>query len=322
MKALVLIGGFGTRLRPVTYEVPKQLIPIAGKPLLYHVLDLLPPEVDSAVFATGYKADVIDRYVREHPLKCAVETVVEAEPLGTGGGLKNAGGSMSDPFLLVNSDVISAVDVGAMIARHRERKAFATMYLTEVEDPEPYGVAALGPEDRIERFVEKPKAAEAPSRWINAGLTVWNREVVDLIPAGRAVSLEKEVMPGLLSRGVYGFKDRGFWEDAGTPARLLHAQRLLFDAGRAPPDRNPTTAPNVAIGEGSTVEGARLGPYVTLGRSVTIEPGARVSDSVVMDGATIGRGASVSGSIIGPGWRVEPGSAVQDAVLARAGPPG
>ncbi|MGB6443142.1 MAG: NDP-sugar synthase, partial [Thermoplasmata archaeon] len=229
MKALVLIGGFGTRLRPVTYAVPKQLIPLAGKPMLYHVLDLLPDDVEEVVLATGYKADVIDAYVRAHPLRWPVRTVFEAQPLGTAGGMRNAGDAMSDPFFLMNSDVIASADPRALRATHEARGGVGTMGLFEVEDPKPYGVAALGADDRITAFVEKPDTKDAPSRWINAGISIWRREVLDPIPRGREVSFEREVLPDLLPRGVYGFRLTRYWEDAGTPDRLLHAQRLLFD---------------------------------------------------------------------------------------------
>lgn len=323
MRALVLIGGFGTRLRPITYEVPKQLVPIAGKPLLYHCLDLLPKEVDGVTFATGYKSEVIARYVREHPLRFPIETVPEAEPLGTGGGMKNAGARLSDPFVLMNSDVVSQVDVAALIAAHRARSAFGTMYLTEVSDTRPYGVAALDSADRIARFVEKPEPAEAPSHWINAGIAVWDRDVLAAIPAGRPVSFEREVVPGLLDRGVFGFCDRGYWEDAGTPERMLRAQRLLFDAGRAPAPPAPDgTASDhrVAFGQDDRVLGGRVGPYVTLGDRVVIEAEAQVEDAIIMDGAVIERGARVFSSLIGPGTIVAAGREVRHAVLSAGSP--
>jgi len=318
VKAIVLIGGFGTRLRPITYSVPKQLIPIAGRPMLYHVLDLLPPEVDEAVLATGYKADVIAAYLAAHPPRVAVRCVAEAEPLGTGGGMKNVAAGMSDPFLLLNSDVIAAIDVPAVLAFHRARPRIGTMTLAEVDDTSPYGVAALDPDDRITRFVEKPPTAEAPSHWINAGLSVWSREVLEAIPTGRAVSFESEVLPHWLERGIYGFRLGGFWEDAGTPVRLLRAQRLLFDAGRGgkallPPGslgRGP-----VAAGSGVRAMGASFGPYVTLGDSVVVEPGAHVENSVVMEGAAIGSGASVTGSLIGPGARIAAGHRLDGAIV-------
>ncbi len=322
MKALVLIGGFGTRLRPVTYSVPKQLIPLAGKPMLYHVLDLLPPDVEEVALATGYKSDLIEAYVRAHPPRWPVTTVPEAEPLGTGGGMKNAGGGMSDPFYLLNSDVIASVDLGALAARQAGHGGLGTMTLTEVEDPRPYGVAALDEHDRITAFVEKPEPARAPSRWINAGISVWHREVLDAIPGGRPASFEQEVLPQLLERGVYGFRYTGFWDDAGTPARLLRSQQLLFDAGRWGKGTVPSgtfgTGP-VALMPGATVRGASFGKYVTVGANAVVEAGAYVENSVLMEGVQVDRDATVVGSILGPKARVHPGHRVTGQVLAEHG---
>ena len=318
MKALVLVGGFGTRLRPITYEIPKQLIPIAGKPMLYHVLDLLPEGTEEAVLASGYKAEVLARYLSAHPPPVPVRCVPEATPLGTGGGMRNAGESMTDPFFLMNSDVIADIDVPAVVQLHQDRGGVGVMTLSEVEDPEPYGVAALGTDDRIERFVEKPKRADAPSRWINAGLSLWRRDVLEAIPRGRPVSFETEVVPLLLPRRIYGFRSPGFWEDAGTPQRLLHAQRLLFDGGRGGPGGVPEGASGigpVAWSPSARAAGARFGPYVHLGGHVLVERGAQVEDSVLMDGVTVGRNAVVAHSVLGPNVSVAPGEHVENLVL-------
>ncbi len=323
MKALALIGGFGTRLRPVTYVVPKQLIPLAGKPMLYHVLDLLPDDVEEVVLATGYMADAIDGYVRSHPPRWPIRTVRESEPLGTGGGMKNAAAGMSDPFYLLNSDVIAAADLGSMARRHRASGGVGTMALARVDDTRPYGVAALGDGDRITAFVEKPEPSDAPSHWINAGLSIWGRSVLDRIPPSRAVSFEREIVPGLLAEGVFGFRLAGYWDDAGTRERLLRAQRLLFDGGRGGDGRLPAGSTGdgpVAAMEGSSAAGASFGKYVTLGPRARVEPGARVEDSVVMDGAVVERGAHVVGSLVGPGVRVAAGSRVESAVLADGAP--
>jgi len=318
MKALILIGGFGTRLRPVTYALPKQLIPIAGKPMLYHVLDLLPDDLEEVVLATGYKAEEIAAYVAAHPTRWRVRTVPEAQPLGTGGGMKNAGDAMSDPFFLLNSDVIASADLTAFLASHVARGGVGTMGLFEVDNTKPYGVAALGADDRITAFVEKPEPKDAPSRWINAGIAVWDRSVLDAIPAGRPVSFEQEVMQGLLARGVYGFKLSGYWEDAGTPERLLHAQQLLFDDGRGGrggvPDGSEGSGP-VAVMDGATAPGASFGRYVTLGPGATVERKAHVENSVLMDGAVVEEEARVIGCVLGPRSRVRVGRRVEGLVL-------
>ncbi len=318
MKALVLIGGFGTRLRPITYAVPKQLIPLAGKPMLYHVLDLLPRDVDEVVLATGYKADEVDRFVRAHPPPFPVRTVAEAEPLGTGGGMKHAGGGLGETFYLLNSDVIASADLAALGATHRRSPRLGTMALAEVDDTRPYGVAALAEDDRITAFVEKPPPERAPSHWINAGLAVWSRRVLDRIPGGRAVSFEQEIVPGLLAEGVYGFRLRGFWDDAGTRERLLRSQRFLFEAGRAGDRHRPpgSSGPGpIAAAPDATADGATFGGPVTLGRGVEVGSGAHLDDCVVMDGARVGRGARVVRSIVGPGAIVDDGRQVVDELV-------
>jgi mannose-1-phosphate guanylyltransferase len=318
MKALMLIGGFGTRLRPITYTLPKQLIPLAGKPMLFHVLDLLPNDVEEVVLATGYKADVIDAFVRAHPPKFPVRTVPEAEPLGTGGGMKNAGDEMSDPFFLLNSDVIARVDLVEMARQHAAHGGIGTMGLAEVDDTRPYGVAALDENDRIHAFVEKPEPADAPSRWINAGFAVWNRAVLDAIPPGRQVSFEREVVPGLLDRGVYGFRMAGYFDDAGTPERLLRSQRLLFDDGRGGKGTLPSGTFGrgpVALMAGAQAKGASFGPYVTLGPGAIVEAGAHVENSILLDAVHVEKDATVSGSVLGPKVRVRSGHRVAGQVL-------
>jgi mannose-1-phosphate guanylyltransferase len=318
VKALVLIGGFGTRLRPITYTIPKQLVPLAGKPLLYHVFDLIPPDVEEVVLATGYMSDAIDGYVRQHPPAWPVRTVPESEPLGTGGGMKNASVGMSDPFYLLNSDVIAAVDLPGLLALHRQRGGVGAMALAQVDDTRPYGVAALGEGDRITEFVEKPEPDIAPSHWINAGLAVWSRDALEAIPAGRAVSFEREVVGGLLSRGVYGFRLAKYWDDAGTPERMLHSQRLLFDDGRGGTGGVPPGAFGagpVACGVNVRAKGASFGRYVTLAEDVHVEALAHVENSIVMEGSVIEKEAVVTGSILGPNVRVKAGHRVAHQTL-------
>jgi mannose-1-phosphate guanylyltransferase len=322
MKAIALVGGLGTRLRPITYDLPKQLIPIAGRAILYRALDLLPDDVEEVVLATGYKADQIAAYVRDHPYRLPVRTVPEAEPLGTGGGMRNVADGMSDPFYLLNSDVIAGAPAAEVLRVHRLRGGIGALLLARVEETQSFGVAALGDDDRITRFVEKPEPEEAPSQWINAGVAVWRREVLDRIPVGRAVSFEREILPGLLDRGVYGARLEGYWQDAGTPERVLHAQRLLFEAGHGVGVGLPAGATGtgpVSVGPGVTAVGASFGPLVTLGAGVVVGDGARVSNSIVMEGARIDPGATVIGSILGPRAHVAAGHRVADQILGRSG---
>ncbi|MDE1820023.1 MAG: NDP-sugar synthase [Euryarchaeota archaeon] len=326
VSAVVLVGGFGTRLRPVTYAVPKQLIPLAGQPTLFHAMDMLPSAVSRISLACGYKADAFEAYLQRHPYRLPVRVVREATPLGTGGGLKNGADGATDPFVLVNGDVICGLDMDPMLEFHREHGGMGTMSFFEVEDPSPYGVAVWDDDRRITKFVEKPPKESAPSRWINAGASIWSTSVLDHIPGGREVSLEREVLPKLLDRGVYGFAFRGWWEDAGTPARLLHAQRLLFDHPRtgrfAPKSHLPgaRVVPPVASGRDSEAQGATVGRYVTLGDRVRIGPGATVEDSILMDGAEVGQGATVRRCVLGPGYHVAPRSDLADQCLANEGP--
>ena len=324
MKALLLVGGFGTRLRPITYAVPKQLFPLAGKALLYHVMDMLPSDTEEVVLAAGYKVEELQAYVDTHPARFPTRCVAEAEPLGTGGGLKNASRGISDPFLFLNSDVVTNIDINAMVAFHQAKRAFGTIAMSAVQDTRPYGVAGFDTDDRITRFVEKPEPSDAPSQWINAGIAIWDRAVLDRIPSGRAVSFEREVIPTVLSRGVYGFKWTGYWEDAGTPARVLRSQQLLFDDHRGTGSSLPRGSKGrgpVAAASDVRAQGAKFGPYVTLDSGVRVDAGAYVENSILMAGAHVGPEARVIGTIVGPGIRVERGRHVEKVVLGASPAP-
>jgi mannose-1-phosphate guanylyltransferase len=320
-KAVVLTGGLGTRLRPVTFGVPKQLIPVAGKPVLLHTLDLLPEDVEEVVLAAGYKGGMLESYLRSNPYRLPTRVVIEDERklLGTGGAMKNAARHLSDPFFFLYADTIASVPLEGLLRRHQETRASGVMALYEVEDTRPYGVAALGPGDRITSFIEKPAPEQAPSRWINAGFAIWRREVLDGIPVGREVSFEREILPQLLGSGVYGLRFSGYFVDGGTLAGVLAAQRVLFDAGRGGSGRLPPGATGdgpVATMDGATARGATLGKYVTLGSNARVAPGAHVENSVVMENAVVERGARVTGSLLGPGVTIPAGARIDGVVLA------
>jgi len=308
MDAVLLAGGYGTRLRPLTYTRPKPLLPVAGRPMLEWVLDRLPPEVSRVVVAVNWKAQALGTYLQERPRKRGqpfdVVVVREEEPLGTAGAVKNCETHLrSDDVLVLNADIVSAMDLGALARAHRTHGGAATISLKEVEPAdvvhygvvEPAGPAAPDGAIPVKAFVEKPKTPEAaPSRLINAGAVILRRDVLSLVPPGRLVSLETEVFPQILSRGFWGLPFTGHWVDVGDPVRLRAASRILdpkFTLGpesRVAPDATVTDTlggAQVYVGPGATVDGC------VLGDRVTIRGGIHLKDCVVGDGETVSEDA-------------------------------
>lgn len=307
MLAVVLAGGFGTRLRPLTYTTPKPLLPVANKPLLEHTLDALPREVEEVVVATGYKAELVEEHFRQHPPRQRVQVVTEDRPLGTGGAIGHAvrrAGGARGTFLVRNADLVDTLDLAAMVAFHRREHGLATISLWRVEDPSPFGVASLRG-SRIEFFVEKPRREEAPSDLINAGTYVLEPEVLDYIPEQHEgeFSIERTVFPELLDtpRGMYGFQFQGHWVDCGRPDTYLEAHRLLL-------------RPGATLARGARC-GAQVKGFACLGPQAAAEPGSALEDSVLLAGARVERGATLVRSLLGVGARVARGARVEDAVL-------
>ncbi|EQD76155.1 Nucleotidyl transferase [mine drainage metagenome] len=322
MKAIALVGGLGTRLRPITYDLPKQLIPLAGRSMLYRALDVLPDDLEEVVLATGYKSEQIAAYVHEHSYRLPIRTVPETQPLGTGGGMRNVADGMSDPFFVINSDIVSEASAAEVLRVHEQRNGIGALLLARVEETQTFGVAALGENDRITQFVEKPAPGEAPSPWINAGISVWRREVLDRIPTGREVSFEREILPGLLERGVYGARLRATGRTrarrnvcctpSGSSSKPAKGVEVHLPSGAS------GTGP-VSVGPGARAVGATFGPLVTLGAGVVVGEEARISNSILMDGARIDSAATVVGSILGPRAHVGAGHRVADQVLGAGG---
>ncbi len=281
MDALLLAGGFGTRLRPLTYTRPKPLVPVAGRPMVDLVLDRLPPEVDRVVVAVNWLADKLEAHFDAKRDERSYVVVREGEPLGTAGAVLNCADHLeSREFFVLNGDIVSDMDLGALLARHREAGAATTLSLKEVarEDVIHYGVARMDEADprRIVAFVEKPATPEAaPSRLINAGAYVLDHSVLDLIEPGRLVSMEKEIFPLLLPRGLYGLPFDGFWIDVGDPARLLAASRHVG----GPMDS--------IIGHNCTIPADAALHDCVLGDDIILRPGARLDRCVVGDGETV-----------------------------------
>ncbi len=321
MKALLLAGGFGTRLRPLTFTRPKHLLPIANKPHVEHVFDLLIRHgIDEMVLLTSYLADAFSEVIasaRDRGLH--VEVTHEPEPLDTAGAIKNAetliGGQT---FFVFNGDVLTDVDLTQVLDFHRTREARATIVLTPVPDPSAYGVVPTDERGRVLGFIEKPPPGEAPTNLINAGIYIFEPAVLDRIPAGRPWSAERALFPELVASGdgLFAIAPEGYWMDIGTPQKYLAANmdalagRFVTSANGGPPD-----------GATMAAEGARVDPdanVVTtcLGRGARVESGATVEASVLLPGAVVGRGATVIRSILGEGARVAPGGRAVDATVA------
>src|SRR2546428_7841512 len=230
MQAVVIAGGLGTRLRPLTFNRPKALVPLLNKPQILHILERLPSSVDEVFVAVNYMYDRVREFFQEADAGRSVEVVEEATPLGTGGAVKNVASRIGGTFAVYNRDVIYYLDLSRLLAFHRKRGALATIALHEVPDPSAFGVVAMDG-SRVTRFVEKPAPGEAPSRLVNAGRNILEPEVLDGLAAGREVSMEREVFPALASKGLHGFPFEGYWGDAGTLEGYLAATGMLLANG-------------------------------------------------------------------------------------------
>ena len=307
MKAFILAGGEGTRLRPLTYTTPKSLLPICNRPFLEHQLRLMRSHgIDEALLLTGYLADAFGPFVERMAGEgIRLEVVREAEPLGTAGAVRNVLDRMDGTTIVFNGDVLTDLDLGALIGTHQAARAVATLTLTPVEDASAYGLVPLDEAGRVKGFVEKPPPDVAKKGGlINAGTYVLEPSVFDDVPAGEMWSFERQVFPSLVERGepVYGFPSDAYWLDIGTPERYLQAHWDVL-AGRA------KTAEPVGERRGELLldEGARaadgiIGPAV-LGLGAAIEPGAVAERVILLEGAVVESGAAVRDAIVGPGGR-------------------
>jgi mannose-1-phosphate guanylyltransferase len=316
MQALVLAGGEGTRLRPLTQTVPKPVMPLAGRPFLTFMLDWLRGHgVDDVLLSCGFLAHAVEDVLGEEHEGMRLRYVHEDEPLGTAGPVRLAAdeGMLDDRFLVLNGDVLTDMNLTAEIARHEQTGAAGTLALIEVDDVSSFGVVPTNDAGEVLEFREK-SPGPAPTNRINAGAYVLERSVVDLIPAGRSVSFELEVFPQLVGNGLYGWDADGYWIDIGTPERYLEATWDLL-AGRATstlPERDETGS---LVYEGSLTSGAHIGPQAVLGRHCSVGPDAAIERSVLHDRVVVGSDAVIRESIVGAGARVGEGVRMQDAVI-------
>ena len=316
--AVVLVGGQGTRLRPLTLSAPKPMLPTAGLPFLTHLLSRIADAgIEHVVLGTSYKAGVFESEFGDgSKLGLQIEYVTEAEPLGTGGGIANVASTLRhDTAMVFNGDVLSGADLGALLESHERHSADVTLHLVRVGDPRAFGCVPTDADDVVTAFLEKTQ--DPPTDQINAGCYVFRREVIDRIPKGRPVSVEREVFPTLLSDGlkVCGYVDATYWRDMGTPEDFVRGSADLV-RGIAPSPALRGERGEKLVHDGAAVSpGALLIGGTVVGRGAEIGPGVRLDGAVIFDGARIEAGSVVERSIIGFGVRIGPRALIRDGVI-------
>jgi mannose-1-phosphate guanylyltransferase len=318
MKAVVLVGGEGTRLRPLTETVPKPLLPLMDRASLDHVLDHLARHgVHEVVLSSSYLESTFHAFIEARHGDPAISWITESEPLGTGGAIVNSLERLDDdePFFALNGDILTDLDLTGMLAFHRERGSAATIALTHVEDARPFGLVPTEPDGRVVEFREKP--TELVPGDINAGTYVLEPSALRAWPVGENVSIERQIFPSLIDEGrpLYGFVSDAYWLDLGTPEKYLQAHFDILEGRLRGEPRFP--APSVAPTAEVDLR-AHLGRWVVVGEGASIGPDAQVDDSVLHAGAVVEAGARVVGSILGPRARVGAGATVVSSALAEA----
>jgi mannose-1-phosphate guanylyltransferase len=320
MQALVLAGGEGTRLRPLTHTVPKPVMPLAGRPFLTFMLDWLRThDVDDVLLSCGFLAHAVEEVLGEEHDSMRLRYVHEDEPLGTAGPVRLAAdeGLLADRVLILNGDVLTDMDLTAQLAFHDEKNASATLALIAVEDTASYGVVPTRDDGAVEEFLEK-SPGPAPTNRINAGAYVIGRDVLDLIPGGRAVSFEREVFPQLVGNGLYGFMSEGYWIDIGTPERYLEATYDLL-SGRVKSALPPRDETGSLIYEPALVAGAHIGPQTVLGPHCSVGAESAVERSVLHERVMVGSGCTIREAVLGDGAHVGDGAEIHTGAMLGSG---
>ncbi len=333
MKAVILVGGQGTRLRPLTLCVPKPMVPLANKPFVSYVLEHLQQNgIDEVIFSMGYLPDGIKSYFGDgSSLGIKLIYAVEDHPLGTAGAVKNVEKYIQDgDFLVLNGDILTDLDLRALMEFHREKNASGTIALTPVDDPTAYGLVRTGAEGEVLGFLEKPSWDQIDTNLINAGTYVLQAEVLDMIPAGVEYSFERGVFPRLVGKDLYGFGSNAYWMDIGTPEKYLQAHYDILEKNvstavslcldedfvcveeEARLEAGAKLVPPVMIGGGSVIKaGARVGRMAVIGPGCVVGSGSVVEESVIQADSTLEENVTVRRSIVARGARIGPGAVVR-----------
>jgi mannose-1-phosphate guanylyltransferase len=316
VQALILAGGEGTRLRPLTYTVPKPVLPLAGRPHVAYVIDwLVRHGVDDVVVSCGHLAEGMRRAVAELEPGVKIRYAGEPDARGTAGAIRFAEDMLGDRFLVLNGDVLCDLDLTALIEQHRRTGARATIALYPVADPTGYGLIHRHDNGEITEFLEKPSPEQIDTDEINAGAYLLERSVLDYIPPDRAVSIEREVFPELIGDGLYGIRLEGYWIDIGTPDRYLEANWDILE-GRVETVVSEQLDSPIIVGEGCEVApNAELRAPCVIGRGSVIESAAVIERSILLDGCTVREGARLLNSILSGGVTVEAGAELDGVVV-------
>lgn len=322
MKAVLLAGGFGTRLRPLTLNTPKPVVPIFDRPFLYHQIDLLRqvPEIDEVILSLNYQPERIKDVVGHgEDAGLPIRYLIEPEPLGTGGAVKYAEPHLDGTTIVFNGDVLTEVDLSAVVDYHRSQNAKATIVLTPVENPSAYGLVETDSQGNVSRFLEKPDPNEITCNTINAGIYVLEPTSFDRIPPGTKYSIERSYFPSLIERHetFVAYVDNGYWLDIGTPDKYFQGHRDILD-GRCASGvftesngNSPTIAPGALLDATARLEGPCF-----IGTNSTIHANANITrHSVVGSGAVIETEAAVHQSIIWPDCHIGHGAYLDGAIL-------
>lgn len=340
MQALILVGGHGTRLRPITLTLPKPVVPLVDRPFLRYMIDWLARHgVDDIVMACGFLPDQLRATFGDQiPGGPRLRYVEEPEPRGTAGAIKFASDLLDDRFFALNGDSLTDLDLTALLERHVSSGARGTLGLYPVDDPTAFGLVRRHEDGEILEFLEKPDPAEIDTDEVSAGAYVLEKEVLDLVPPDRDVSIEREVFPRLVGDGLYSLRLEGYWMDIGTPERYLDAcwdilgRRVESEPGSKVDEDGRYVAADARVEGSATIAGttfveadaviganATIGPRAVIGAGAEVGGGATIESSALHAACRIGSGASVAGAILASGVVVEDGAVVPDGSVVGAG---